>query len=116
MDKSNKGLLTILGDGTSFEGSITVPHSIRIDGYFKGRIDTSEVLTIGSTGVVEADIIARSAVVGGKVVGNMTVHDRVELDANASLIGDLSTKDLIISEGAVFHGKCTMDTEKEDII
>jgi len=116
MEKLNKGLYTIIGEGTSFEGTITVPHSIRVDGYFKGKIDTSEVLTIGSTGVVEADIMARSAVIGGKVVGNMVVQERVELEVNSSLIGDLSTKDLIISEGAIFHGNCTMDKGKDDII
>lgn len=116
MDKLNKGLYTIIGEGTSFEGTISVPHSIRIDGYFKGKIETTEVLTIGSSGIVEADIIARSAVIGGKVSGNMAVQERVELEANSSLIGDLSTRDLIISEGAIFHGNCTMDKVKENII
>jgi cytoskeletal protein CcmA (bactofilin family) len=116
LDKSNKGLYTIIGEGTTFEGSISVPHSIRIDGMFKGKIDTTEVLTIGSSGVVEADIIAKSAVIGGKVVGNLTVHERVELEVNSSLIGDLNTKDLIINEGAVFHGNCTMDKGNSNII
>jgi cytoskeletal protein CcmA (bactofilin family) len=116
MDKSNKGLYTIIGEGTSFEGSISVPHSLRIDGSFKGKIDTTEVLTIGSAGLVEADIIAKSAIIGGKVIGNLTVHERVELETNSSLVGDLKTRDLIINEGAIFHGNCTMDTSKEDAI
>ena len=116
MDKSNKGLYTIIGEGTTFEGSINVPHSVRIDGFFKGKIETTEVLTIGSSGVVEADIVAKSAVIGGKVIGNLTVHDRVELEVNSSLVGDLNTKDLIINEGAIFHGNCTMDKGKGSII
>ncbi len=109
MDKGNKGLYTIIGEGTSFEGTINVPHSIRIDGNFKGKIETSEILTVGNSGIVEADIIAESAIVGGKVIGNLTVEDRVELEANSSLIGDINTKDLIINEGAVFHGNCSME-------
>lgn len=116
MEKSNKGLYTIIGEGTTFEGSIVVPHSIRIDGSFKGKIDTSEVLTIGSSGIVEAEIIARSAVIGGKVIGNLSVQERVELEVNSSLIGDLNTKDLIINEGAVFHGNCTMEKGKDNAI
>ena len=109
MEKGNKGLYTIIGEGTVFEGTITVPHSVRIDGSFKGKIETAEILTVGNSGVVEADIIAKSAIVGGKIVGNLTVEDRVELEANSSLIGDIHTKDLIINEGAVFHGNCSME-------
>lgn len=114
MEKSHKGLYTIFGEGTIFEGTVTIPHSVRIDGSFKGKIETSEILTIGHGGIVEADIVAKSAIIGGKVIGNITVDDRVELEANASLIGDLKTKDLVINEGAVFHGNCSMDKVKGD--
>ncbi|NLG17010.1 MAG: polymer-forming cytoskeletal protein [Fibrobacter sp.] len=108
MDKGNKGLYTIIGEGTVFEGTINVPHSLRIDGSFKGKIETTEVITIGNNGIVEADIIAKSAIIGGKVIGNLSVKDRVELEANSSLRGDLKTRDLVINEGAVFHGNCSM--------
>ncbi len=106
----NKSSYTLLGEGTLFEGSVIVPHNIRVDGSFKGRIETAEVITIGPTGVVSADIKAKSAIVGGKIIGNLMVEDRVELEGNASLIGDLKAKDLVINEGAVFHGNCSMTT------
>ncbi len=110
-----KGSYTILGEGTVFEGSVIVPHNLRIEGSFKGRIETSEEIVIGGTGVVNADIKAKSAIVGGQITGNLMVEDRVELEQNSSLIGDLRAKDLVINEGAVFHGNCSMtngDTEK----
>ena len=114
MEKNNeRGLQTILGVGTVFDGIIVVPHSIRIDGKLKGKIQTTETLTIGETGSIEADIIAKSAIIGGRVQGNLTVEERVELESNSSLIGDLTTKDLVINEGATFHGKCSMDIEKK---
>jgi cytoskeletal protein CcmA (bactofilin family) len=116
MDKSHKGLYTIFGEGTSFEGTVSIPHSVRIDGSFKGKIETSEIVTIGHNGVVEADITAKSAIIGGKVIGNVSVDDRVELEANASLIGDLRTRDLVINEGAIFHGNCSMDKVKGDSV
>ena len=106
--KSDKGFLTMIGEGTVFEGNITVPHSLRIDGTFKGRIDTAEMLTIGKNGRVEADIKSKSAIIGGRVTGNVAAEERVELEAEASLIGDLRARDLVINEGAVFHGKCSM--------
>jgi cytoskeletal protein CcmA (bactofilin family) len=106
--KTNKGFFTMFGEGSIFEGTIVVPHSIRIDGTFKGKIETSEMLTIGNGGLVEADIRARSAIVGGKVSGNIFVEERVELESQASLIGDLRARDLVINEGALFHGRCSM--------
>ena len=106
--KVEKGFFTMIGEGSVFEGAIAVPHSIRIDGTLRGKMETSEVLTIGKSGVVEADIIAKSAIIGGKVSGNIIADERVELEVNAVLIGDLKTRDLVICEGAIFHGKCSM--------
>jgi cytoskeletal protein CcmA (bactofilin family) len=109
--KANKSSITIIGKGSAFEGTIVVPHTLRIEGSFKGKIETSEMLTIGNDGLVEADIKARSAIIGGKVNGTVVVEERVELESRASLIGDLRARDLVINEGALFHGRCSM---KED--
>ncbi len=114
MDKSHKGLFTMIGEGTMFEGTIVVPHSIRIDGTVKGNIETSEVLTVGATGVIEADVKAKSAIIGGKIQGKVIVEDRIELEQNAVLIGDVRTRDIVINEGAVFHGNCSMENCKAE--
>jgi cytoskeletal protein CcmA (bactofilin family) len=106
--KTEKGFYTMIGEGASFEGTVTVPHGIRIDGSFKGKIEASEMLTIGSAGIVEADVKAKSVIIGGKVSGNIVGAERVELEPRASFIGDLQTKDLVINEGALFHGKSVM--------
>ena len=104
MEKGHgKGLYTILGEGTVFEGSISVPHNLRVEGAFKGKIETAEEIIIGGSGVVNADIKAKSADVGGKIVGNLMVEDRVELQDKSSLIGDLKARELSINEGAVFN-------------
>jgi len=115
MEKGHgKGLFTILGPGTRFEGTIKVPHNLNIDGEFVGTIETSEVITIGPNGVVKADIKAKSAVVAGTIEGNLIVEDRVELYQKSSLTGDLRVKELIINEGAIFHGNCSMSTGKAE--
>jgi cytoskeletal protein CcmA (bactofilin family) len=106
--KTEKGFYTMVGEGASFEGTVIVPHGIRIDGAFKGKIEASEMLTVGNTGVVEADIKAKSIIIGGKVSGNITAAERIELECRASFVGDLQTRDLVINEGAIFHGKSQM--------
>jgi len=117
MDKSGngKGLLNIIGSGSVFEGTINVPHSIRIDGTFKGRLQTAESLTVGDAGHMEAEIKAQNAFIFGKVTGNMYIEDRVELHVSAVVIGDLHAKELVVNEGAVFHGNCSMQKAKDVI-
>jgi len=117
MDKggNGKGLLNIIGSGSVFEGTINVPHSIRIDGSFRGKLQTAESLTLGETGVVEAEIKAQNAIIFGKVTGNLYIEDRVELHVSAVVIGDLHAKELVINEGAVFHGNCSMQKAKDVI-
>jgi cytoskeletal protein CcmA (bactofilin family) len=106
--KTEKGFFTIIGEGAAAEGTVSAPHSIRIDGTFRGKLETAEMLTIGKHGIVEAEIKTRSAVIGGKVTGNLTAEERVEIEAHASLLGDIQARDLVINEGALFHGRCSM--------
>jgi len=108
MDKNGKGLLNIIGTGSVFEGTINVPHSIRIDGTYKGRIQTAESITIGETGSVEAEIRAQNAFIFWRVLGNMYIDERVELHSSAVAIGDLHAKELVVKEGAIYHGHCSM--------
>jgi cytoskeletal protein CcmA (bactofilin family) len=114
MDKHGKGAYTLIGEGTLIEGELASPHPIRIDGTFKGKkLSTSEMLIIGTSGHVEANIIlAKSAMVGGTVIGNVTIEDRIELEAKSTLMGDLKARDLIINEGAHFQGSCQMEIGK----
>jgi cytoskeletal protein CcmA (bactofilin family) len=112
MDKARKGDFTMIGEGSIFEGTISAPHYLRIDGTAKGKIETTDVLIVGSNGIIEADVRAKSAVIGGKVKGNMFVEDRVELQSKATLVGDLKTRDLVINEGCIFHGNCSMEGDK----
>ena len=114
MDKMKKGLYTIIGEGCVFEGTLTVPHDVLVDGNVKGgKIDSLGTVTVGVTGIIEADITSKRAIIGGRIVGNIDSEEMVELNTNASLIGNLRTKNLIINEGATFHGECSMDLNVE---
>jgi len=117
MEKGDrKHLGTIFGDGAVLEGTLTVPHGVRIEGTLKGKLESTETVTIGASGIVEADIRARTALVAGKVVGNLIADERVELESTASLTGDLRCRTLVINEGATFKGKSSMDEEESDTV
>ncbi len=112
--KADEGKIsTIIAKGTKITGNIDMQGSLRIDGYLKGQVNSSETLSVGGTGVVEGEVRVKEAVVGGKVLGNLVATERVELESNASIMGDVKTRVFVIKEGGIFHGNCSMKAESE---
>jgi cytoskeletal protein CcmA (bactofilin family) len=99
---------SIVGEGSEFIGEFKVDGLIRIDGKFKGLIDTKGKVLIGKTGIVDTDIRARNVVAGGQVNGNIYASERVILLSTCRLYGDIITPVLVIEEGVMFQGKCTV--------
>ncbi len=102
---------TLVGHGTTLEGSLNVSSSMRVDGKILGQVTCSDSLLVGKTGVVEASIKVKNATIGGKVVGDIEASEVVILEGNSTVIGDVTTKKLIIEEGAVLNGTCHMGGE-----
>jgi cytoskeletal protein CcmA (bactofilin family) len=100
---------SIIGEGSEFIGEFKVDGLIRIDGKFKGLIDTNGKVLIGKTGVVDTDIRARVVVAGGLIKGNVYASERVILLSTCRLYGDLVTPNLVVEDGVIFEGKCTVN-------
>lgn len=99
---------TIIGKDSVIDGTVEVQGGLRIDGVVRGRISSTESLAVGDSGRVEADLSSAVIVIGGKVAGNILAQNKIELQSKAEVEGDITTKNLIIEEGAVFHGRCNM--------
>ncbi len=65
-------------------------------------------LTVGATANVTADIIAREVVVW-KREGNRACEGKIEIKKDGSVIGDLTTAQIIIEDGAYFKGSIEID-------
>ncbi|MFQ6092866.1 MAG: polymer-forming cytoskeletal protein [bacterium] len=112
-EKDNSGRLnTIIGSGSVFEGTVQIESGIRVDGTIKGKLISSDTLVVGPTGVVEADVQVKKATVGGRIVGSLMASEQTVLESKAVLLGDLKTSSLVVHEGAVFNGNCSMGEEK----
>ena len=107
-----ENLSTIVGKDSLFTGTMEVKGTLRIDGRVKGKIISDETVSVGPTGEVEADIDARTVVVAGSVVGNIRTGDKLEMQAKAKVLGDVTTKSIVIEQGAIFHGSCQMKDVK----
>lgn len=102
-------LNTIVGKGTVVEGDLKVKNSLRIDGIVKGNVNTTDTIIVGKDGEVEGRVRAKHLLLGGKVKGNIIASGRVFLESTASVFGDIKAVRLVVDEGAIFDGKCTMD-------
>jgi cytoskeletal protein CcmA (bactofilin family) len=113
-EKNDSGRLnTIIGSGSVFEGTVHIESGgIRVDGKVKGKLVSSETLVVGPTGVFEANIQVKRATVGGRVVGSLVAVEQAVLESKAVLLGDLKTSNLVVHEGAIFNGNCSMSEEK----
>jgi cytoskeletal protein CcmA (bactofilin family) len=94
-----------LGKSLFIKGEVTGSESLYIDGRVEGSIDLpGNRVTVGGNGVVSANIAAREIVVLGKVSGNMTASDRVDIRCQGSLTGDVVAQRISIEDGAYFKG------------
>jgi cytoskeletal protein CcmA (bactofilin family) len=102
-----------IGKGLFIKGEITGSESLFIDGKVEGSITIpGNRVTIGRNGQVAANISAREIVVLGKVRGNVTATDRVDIRAEGSLSGDVAAARISIEDGAFFKGG--IDIRKPD--
>ena len=102
------GQTSIIAQGAKFDGKIEVHGTLRIEGEFKGTIETPESLVIGKTGVVHASVTVKNAIIGGQLIGNITAENKIELQSGSHVEGDIKTKRLVIDEGVFFEGNCSM--------
>jgi cytoskeletal protein CcmA (bactofilin family) len=99
---------TTIGEESFFEGRFAVRGSLRIDGRFEGQALVVDQLQIGPKGRVKTNIIATSVVVEGVIIGNITSSRRILLLATARVLGDIKTPELIIQDGVILEGRCTI--------
>ena len=101
---------TIIGGGTHFNGVLRVNGSLRVDGEVEGQIQVTECLTVGSTGVLKAELAAETAIVAGRIKGRVWAKGKVVLQRGSRLEGDVNAATFKIEDGAFFQGNCAMGT------
>jgi cytoskeletal protein CcmA (bactofilin family) len=102
------GTSAFLGKGSKVTGKLVFEGTVRIEGQVEGEISAQDTLIIGESAVVNATIHGTSVVVHGRVTGDVTARKRLEIRAPGKLFGNITTPSLVIHEGVVFEGQCTM--------
>ncbi|MGC6417090.1 MAG: bactofilin family protein [Bradymonadia bacterium] len=99
---------TVIGSSLVIEGEISSEESVVVQGTVKGRIETTQPLFVENSAQLEADIEAETVEISGNLTGNVTAQTRVEIKADASVVGDVKSPRILIADGARYKGSIDM--------
>lgn len=104
---------TLIGAGAIFNGNLTAPDTVRIDGSVNGNCVCEKNLVVGQDGHIEGNITAQNVVISGRVNGDIIAGGKLELFSTAKVTGDVTAKSLVVDENAYFEGRCAMTTSEQ---
>jgi cytoskeletal protein CcmA (bactofilin family) len=102
------GSNAFLGKGSRIVGKLVFEGPARIEGTVEGEIAAQDTLTIGESAIVNAQIAGSTVIIHGRVTGDVTARKRLEIRAPGRVLGNITSPSLVIHEGVVFEGQCTM--------
>src|SRR5688572_11478079 len=103
---------TYIGPNIVIDGTITGNEKVLVEGTVRGKIDMTGDLLVGTKARVEATVHAKNVTVEGKLTGDISADDRVELVASATVDGNIKAPKIVVAEGAKFRGNVDMGSAR----
>lgn len=95
-----------IGSSVLIKGELSGREDLYLDGEVEGTIELRECnFTVGPNGRVRGNVHVKSVIVQGKINGDISASQRVELRNSAVVTGDIATERILVEEGAIFKGK-----------
>jgi len=94
---------TIISQGVKISGDFVLNAKLHIEGEIEGKIDSTNLISIGKTGNIKGELKAKKLLVNGNFEGKLEV-DILEITKGGKVKGEIVIKDLIIEQGGVFEG------------
>lgn len=105
----NETSMVNIGKSVVIKGDLQGSEDLTIEGQVEGKIELKEnVLTIGPNGMIKAQVFAKTVIIMGTVLGNVTASEKVDIRPGASVAGDVASPRVAIAEGAEFQGSVDM--------
>ncbi len=103
-----------VGHGTVLTGETNFQMMLRVDGHLTGTVTSDGgTLIVGTNGQVDANVSVGVATINGIVNGDVIASEKIQLGRTARVMGNVATPRLVIEEGAVFEGGCSMIKARE---
>ena len=106
--------MTLLSSASSFEGSVAGSGDVTVEGKLKGSVRITGRLLVAESGNANASLHGRVVLIAGKVKGNVTADEKIELRSSARLRGNITAPRILIQEGAIFEGQVVMKNPEDE--
>lgn len=104
----------VVGPSITIQGDLSGEEDLTILGRVEGTVDVKgNSVTIGSSGMVKADVYGKVIVVEGEVNGNLYGGDQIVLRASGKVRGNLTAPRVALDDGAQFKGSIEMEPKRE---
>lgn len=104
---------TLIGNGSFIKGNLRINGFIRIDGDIDGDINTDGAVIISERAKIRGNLTAKSAIVGGIILGDISVAEGVKLLSSSAVIGNIIAKKVQMEEDVIFQGHCISIADEE---
>ena len=102
----------VLNSDVELKGTLKFAGELTFDGKLEGDINSDGALTLSDEAIIKGNLNVGSVVLRGKINGNVTAKDRIEIKAKTELFGDIRSPKLVIEEGVTFVGKTEVNPNK----
>src|SRR5438045_9319660 len=106
------GSKNVLASDVEIKGNLKFSGELTFEGKIDGEIQTDGTLNLGDSAVVNGNINAANVVVRGKINGNITAKEKIDIKSKTELFGDIRATKLAIEEGVTFVGKTEVNPNK----
>jgi cytoskeletal protein CcmA (bactofilin family) len=107
-DSPQGDLNGFVDQGSEVQGELRFATDFRVEGKVVGRVTSEGSLVVGEEGEVDGEVKVGELFISGTVKGTIQALRRVQIAPGGRVYADLSSPTLIIEDGAVFEGRCTM--------
>ena len=104
---------SIISEGSILLGTLAGTDDYVIYGSVDGTCDLGSAVMLQKSGRWTGDMVAENIVIAGKVEGNVTARNKLELTSSAKIEGNIAGKTIAIAEGAVVEGNISMTSEED---
>jgi cytoskeletal protein CcmA (bactofilin family) len=100
--------VTVIAADTHIRGEMTFDRTAKLLGKFDGKVSAKGELQVAEGAICKAEIDAGKVIVDGMIEGNVSAHERIQLNTKARIKGDLKAARLVVAEGASLIGHCAI--------
>ena len=109
---ANPNSKNVLGSDVEVQGTLKFSGELTFDGKLDGEIQSDGALNLGDNAIIKGNVNVNTVVLRGKINGNVSAREKIEIKAKTELFGDIRAAKLVIEEGVTFVGKSEVNPNK----